>query len=434
MSFIQKLANTNHQSFYLTRGLSTIALILLSLPLVAQERSGPSDDTMNHHEKWVGTWSTAIHEPDLGVPGLANDGFNNQTLRQIVHTSIEGSRVRVRFSTFGAGALVIGEARIGRSRVGGSVEPGSDRQLTFGGKPSITIPPGALVLSDALELESPALGDLAISLYVPGKTGPASWHFESLETTYISSPGNFTANTFMPIESTQVAWFWIAGVEVSAPSRAGAIVTFGDSLTDGTQSTVDAHHRWPDLLARRLMNEYGGRHLGVLNEGLAGNRLLNNSLAPNALARFDRDVLGQTGVTDVIVLFGAGDISSPFDEVTADQIIQGQKQLIERAHAKNLRIFGGTLTPNDGFTVPGTSIPAFNPANEAKRQMINAWIRTSKEYDGVIDFDRALRDPSEPTRILPSYDSGDHGHPNDEGYKRMSRASDPQLFREGDCR
>jgi lysophospholipase L1-like esterase len=411
-----------------TQVASMLALLLLASMVGAQARRGPSGDSMDCHENWVGTWSTALHAPDLGVPGLSNIGFNNQTLRQIVHTSIGGNRFRVRFSTFGADALVIGEARIGRSTTGGAIEPGSDRPLTFGGKSSITVPPGALVVTDAVELESPSLGDLAISVYVPGQTSPASWHFEGLQTSYISQPGNFTSSTFMPVQSTETAWFWLVGVDVLGSPREASIVTFGDSLTDGTQSTADANHRWPDQLAQRLITEHKVHPMGVLNEGLAGNRLLHDSLGPNALARFDRDVLSQTEVTDVIVLYGAGDISNPFDIVSADEIIQGHKQLIERAHAKHLKIFGGTLTPNEGFVVPGTSIPAFNAANEAKRQAVNAWIRSSAEYDGLIDFDRALRDPSKPTQIFPAYDSGDHGHPNDDGYKKMSRAIDLSLF------
>ena len=428
MRSVHKIAFTKLQNFHLTQGISIFAMFILTSTIWAQAQGGPESDLRNYDENWVGTWSTALHEPNLGVPGLSNEGFNNQTLRQIVHTSVGGNRFRVRFSTFGAGALVIGEAHIGRSTKGGSIEPGSDRPLTFGGKPSITIPPGALVITDAVELDSPALGDLAISIYVPGQTAPASWHFEGLQTSYISEPGNFTASTFVPVRSTETAWFWLAGVEVARSSKARSIVAFGDSLTDGTQSTIDANRRWPDQLARRLITEYGDRQIGVLNQGLAGNRLLHDSLGPNALARFDRDVLSQSGAAYVIVLFGAGDISNPLDEVSADQIIQGHRQLIERAHAKNLKIFGGTLTPNEGFIVPGTSIPAFNPTNEAKRQAVNAWIRQSADYDGIIDFDRALRDPGEPTRIQPAYDSGDHGHPNDEGYRQMAKSIDLTLF------
>lgn len=433
MPLNQNLTTTKRKGLHLAPGFSILALTLLASAVWAQERPpAPGTSKRDCNENWIGTWSTALHEPDLGVPGLSNAGFNNQTLRQIVHTSVGGNWVRVRLSTFGADALVIGAAHIARSVAGGAIEPGSDRPLTFGGKPSITIPPGALVASDAVELESPALGDLAVTIYLPGNTGPAAWHFESRQTSYVSTPGDFTASASVPVESAPVAWFWLAGVEVMSSSGSGAIVIFGDSFTDGTHSTEDANHRWPDELARRLMAQSGNRNVGVLNEGLAGNRLLHDSLGPNALARFDRDVLAQTGVTHVIVLIGSGDIVNPVDEVSADKIIQGHRQLIERAHAKGLKIYGGTLPPNEGFVVPGTSIPAFTPVNEAKRRAVNAWIRTGGGYDGVIDFDAVLRDPSVPTRLLASYDSGDHGHPNDEGYQKMAASIHLKLFRENE--
>ncbi len=332
MRFIHNPRSTRVGSFHIERSPLGLALIFITSTVLAQEQPGTAAAFRDCQENWVGTWSTALHEPDLGVPGLSNAGFNNQTLRQIVHTSLGGKRVRIRLSTFGAGALVVGEARIGRSATGGVVESGSDRRLTFGGKPSITIPPGAPVLSDAVELESPALGDLAVSIYVPGPTGPASWHFESRQTTYISRSGNFTASGTMPLESTATSWFWLAAVEVSAPCQARAVVAFGDSITDGTQSTVDANRRWPDQLAQRFMGGSGHRQMGMLNEGLAGNRLLHDSLGPNGLARFDRDVLSQTGATDVVVLIGIGDISNnPAEEVTADQIIQGYSLFLCRS-------------------------------------------------------------------------------------------------------
>jgi lysophospholipase L1-like esterase len=384
----------------------------------------------NGNEHWVGTWSTALHEPDLGVPGLANTGFNNQTLRQIVHTSVGGDRVRVRLSTLGASALVIGAAHIALRAADAAIVPGSDRTLTFGGQPSITIPPGALVLSDPVDLDVPALGDLAVSILVPGITGPATWHFQALQTSYISPLGDFTASAVMPVDSTRQAWFWLAGVEVMASKQTGAIVTFGDSVTDGTRSTPDTNNRWPDQLARRLMAQPGNHKMGVLNGGIAGNRVLHDSLGPNALARFDRDVLSQTGVTHVIVLEGNNDILIgeilPDDFVTADQIIEGHKQLIQRAHARGLKIYGGTLTPFAGFTFFGFT---FSPATETMRQAVNAWIRTSGEYDAVIDFDAVTRDPSFPTRLNPDYDSGDHLHPNDLGYKVMGDAIDLKLFK-----
>jgi lysophospholipase L1-like esterase len=344
-------------------------------------------------------------------------------LRQIVHTTVGGDRVRVRLSTFGASALVIGTAHIALRSAGAAIVPGSDRTLTFGGQPSTTIPPGALVLSDPVNLEVPALGDLAVSIFVPGITGPATWHFEALQTSYISPPGDFTASAVMPVDSTTQGWFWLAGVEVMASKQTGAIVTFGDSITDGTRSTPDMNNRWPDRLARRLMDQPGNHKMGVLNEGIAGNRVLHDIIGPNALARFDRDVLSQTGVAHVIVLLGGNDIGfeafRPAEAVTAGQIIEGHRQFIGRAHARGLKIYGATLTPFE----------LLSPAQEVKRQEVNRWIRTSGEYDAVIDFDAVMRDPSLPTRLNPDYDSGDHLHPNDLGYQVMGNAIDLKLFK-----
>ena len=419
-------------------------MLTLSLLFAAGLAAAPAACAENDNEHWVGTWSTALHEPDLGVPGLANTGFNNQTLRQIVHASVGGRQVRVRLSTFGANSLVIGAAHIALRAAGAAILPGSDRTLTFGGKTSITVPPGAPVVSDPVALDVPASGDLAVSIFVPAKTGPATWHFEARQTLYASTPGDFTASAVMPLDPAAppaLAWFWLAGVEVSASRQTGAIVTLGDSITDGTQSTADANNRWPDQLARRLIAQPGNPMMGVLNAGLAGNRLLHDVLGPNGLARLDRDVLTQPGVTHVIVQLGNTDIgegwpggSNPADEVTADQIIQGHKQLIERAHARGLKIYGCTLVPFEGAVVPGTPFPLFSAANEVKRQAVNAWIRTSGEYDGFIDFDQVLRDPNSPTRILARFDSGDHVHPTDAGYKAMADFIDLKLFKNGDNR
>jgi lysophospholipase L1-like esterase len=411
-----------------------LAACAFALPGLAQE-PGAGEGEGNEH--WVGTWGNALHEPDLGVPGLANSGFNNQTLRQIVHISVGGPRVRVRLSTFGASGLTIGAAHIALRATGASIMPWSDRTLTFGGIPSITIPPGALLVSDPVELNVPDLSDLAVSIFVPGITGPATWHFEGRQTSFISPPGDFTAGIVMPVSSTTLSRFWLAGVEVVASEQTGMIVAIGDSITDGTQSTVDANARWTDDLARRLLAQPGIHGMGVLNEGIIGNRILHDSLGPNVLARFDRDVLAQTGVTHVIVQGGGNDIFAgpmlnPAEEVTVEQIIQGQKQLIQRAHAKGLRIFGCTLTPVKGFLIPGTPIPVFSPVGEVKRQALNAWIRTSGEYDGVIDFDRVLADPNSPDMIIGFFDSGDHGHPNDAGYAALANAIDLKLFRNGE--
>jgi lysophospholipase L1-like esterase len=408
-------------------GLGATVLLTIVMPVLALTASTAEND----NEHWVGTWGTSLHEPSPGPPGLTNAGFDNQTLRQIVQTSVEGDYVRVRLSTFGARALAIGAAHIALRDSDAAIVPDSDRRLTFGGEPSITVPPGAVVISDAVALQVPARADLAVSIFVPGSTGPATWHFLGLQTSYISPDGDFTGAVTMPVASTTSAWFWLAGVEVTATSQTGAIVTFGDSVTDGAASTPNINNRWPDHLARRLLAQSGNRKMGVVNQSVTGNRLLHDGIGPNGLARFDRDVLTQTGVTHVIVLLGNNDLWTgetilPDESVTAAEVIQGHRQLIQRAHARGLTIYGATLTPLQGF-VPDAVFPAI----EAKRQIVNAWIRTSGEYDAVIDFDEVTRDPNVPGRLLPLYDSGDHLHPNDAGYEAMANAIDVKLFRTG---
>lgn len=385
-------------------------------------------------EQWVGTWSTALHAPNT-VVFATNAGFINQTVRQIVHTSIGGDRVRVRLSTFGAGALHVGAAHIAIRAAGAAIVPGTDRILTFGGQGSIVIPPGAVVLSDPAELEVPPLADLAVSIFAPGSTGPTTWHFEALQTSYVSAPGDFTESVDMPFVSTTEyvgpdgrqhhAWFWLAGVEVMASKQTGSVAILGDSITDGARSTPDTTNRWPDHLARRLMTVHGNHKVGVLNQGISGNKLLNDIIGPNALARYDRDVLTQAGITHVIVFLGNNDILfafSPATTVTVDQIVAGHRQLIRRARARGLKIYGATLTPFGGFVLSSAE-------KEAKRQAVNNWIRTSGEYDAVIDFDAVVRDSSIPTQLRSDYDSGDQLHPNDLGYESMGNAIDLALFK-----
>ena len=390
-----------------------------------------SGGRLGNDEHWVGTWSTTLHAPEL-LPGFTNPGFNNQTLRQVVHISIGGQRMRLRLSTFGASALPVDAAHIALSAGGSNIVAGSDRALTFGGKTSIVIPSGAPLVSDPVELTVSDLANLTVSLFVSGATGPATWHFDSRQISYISPPGDFTGTTVMPLDPqspTSQSWFWLAGIDVVAPRKSETIAALGDSITDGDQSTVDRNHRWTDELARRLVQQ-DEHAIGMLNEGLNGNRLLHDVLGPNGLARFERDVLSQPGLAYVIVQLGGNDIFAldPSETVTVDQIIQGHKQLIERAHAMGLKIFGCTLTPVQGFLLPGTPFPVWTPANELRRQAFNAWIRTSGEYDAVIDFDRVLRDPRQPARILPALDSGDHGHPTDAGYKALADSINLSLF------
>jgi lysophospholipase L1-like esterase len=351
----------------------------------------------------------------------------------ITRISIGGRHLRVRLSNAcGTRKLEIGAARVALRGDGAGIVPGSDRRLTFNGSPSTTIAVGALVVSDPVELEVPALADLAVSVHLPGNVPedlPITGHGNAHQTNYISPPGEFTGATVLPVKETTEAFVIVSGVEVLAPRETGGIVAFGDSLTDCNISKLDANNRWPDQLARRLVARRGGRMLGVMNQGIGGNRILHDIRGDSGLRRFDRDVLAQPGVTHVVVLLGINDIRNrnqkPDEFPTAEQMINGLNQLALRAHARGLKIFGGTLltfeyeTFNPGF---------YTPEGEAKRQTVNAWIRDSRAFDAVIDFEKELRDPSHPTQMLPIYDCGDHLHPSDRGYLHMGDCIDLSLF------
>lgn len=391
--------------------------------------SQPAGAQAWQNEHWTGTWGTAPAGPP---PETSLQTFTDQTLRLIVHTSTGGNRVRIRVSNeLGAAPLTIGAARIGLRATGSDVAPGTDRALTFGGRSFVTIPPGAPALSDPVELNVPALSDLAVSLYLPGTVQATTVHQLALQTNYVSLPGNFTAAPTFPVQRTIQIWPFLTEVDVDSPGP--TIVTLGDSITDGTRSTPDTNNRWPDWLARRLQTERDpvlglNARFGVVNRGISGNRLLANS--PNTLAgrsaleRFDRDVLATAGVRYLVILIGINDIgnSSATSPVTAEDLIAGYRQLILRARAKGISVIGATLTPFEGAGY-------YSPEKEVVRQAVNNWIRNNDEFDGVIDFDRATRDPSHPTRFLPAYDSGDHLHPNDLGYQAMGNAVPLSLFR-----
>ena len=367
----------------------------------------------------------------FSIPGRppVSQGFDNQTIRMIVHTSVGAHRARVRLSNeYGKDVLVIGAAHIALRAQEGAIVPASDHALTFSGKPSFTIPAGAEVISDPVDMDVPELGDLAISVFVPGKIDAPTQHGTGLHPTYLAGPGDFTGKAEITEVSKQESWFFLSGVDVTASKDAGVVVAFGDSITDGARSTVDANAAWPSELARRILAAHGGKHeLAVVDAGISGNRVLHDLIGDNALRRFDRDVIAQPGVKYVIVLEGINDIgfpNSPFgggQEVTAGEIIGGLYQLVERAHVHGIAIFGGTLTPFEGASYASAD-------GEAKRVAVNNWIRTGGAFDGVVDFEAAVRDPQQPTNLLAAYDSGDHLHPNDAGYKAMGDAVDLALF------
>lgn len=391
--------------------LVVISITFLTVPLQAREAL-----------PWVATWGMAPAGPPAPADTLA---FTDQTLRLVVHTSIGGNRVRIRVSNqMGNTPLAIGAAHIAVRGAGASIVPGSDRMLTFSGNPGIVIPPGAPVLSDPVDLNVTALSDLAISLYLPGAASGTTVHGMGLQTHYASSPGDFTGTATLPVQRTFTQLPFVTAVDVQGAAGLAAIVTLGDSITDGNEGTVDTNRRWPDWLARRLQ----GR-LGVVNRGISGNQLLNNTpdawLAGRSIQeRFDRDVLATSGVRYMTLMVGINDIGhgTPAEPVTASGLIAGYRQVIARAHAAGIVVYGGTLTPIEGSFYG-------NPEQEALRQEVNRWIRSSNAFDAIIDFDRALRDPAHPTRMLPAYDSGDHIHPGDLGYQAMANAVPLELFR-----
>jgi len=354
--------------------------------------------------------------------------MTNQTIRQIVHTSIGGSRIRVVLSNaYGTAPIDIGAAHVALRDKENTVVSGSVKPMTVSGSETFSILAGATAVSDPVELTVPPVSDLVIDLYVPGEIGvsasPVTTHNGASQTNFVSQTGNHSGEVSPALGTRAGAWFMIARIEVAAPSNTGAIVTFGDSITDGARSTADMNNRWPDQLARRLAARKGPA-FAVLNAGISGNRVLGDGAGVSALARFDRDVLMQTGVTHVVVMEGINDIGIARSNPTpsAADLIAGHKQLIERAHARGLKIIGATLTPYEGAAY-------FSPEGEVKRQALNQWIRTGGAYDGVIDFDMATRDPAAPTKFLPAYDSGDHLHPGDAGYKAMGDAVDLALFK-----
>ena len=432
--------------------LAAVATVMLAAPAVSAAQG-----------RWVGTWAAgplAIDPPppevqaeEVPMPAPRTPvRVRNQTIRQVVRTSIGGSQVRVAVTNlFGTEPLEIGAAHVAERADGSTIAGGA--HLTFGGHPTVTIEAGSTVLSEPVALAVAPLSDLVIDLHLPGdtwgSTSPATAHLTGLSTTYVSAPGNHVGTEqFDDVRDTQ-QWFYLSRVDVWTETAPGAIVAMGDSITDGTGSTVDANRRWPDFLARRLAAEHGDAAPGVLNVGIAGNRVLSHNaglgilrragrpalpdtgeppnpnalFGPSGLSRFDRDVLLQPGVTHVIVLETTNDIGMAFDDPwpAVDDLIAGHRTMIQRAHARGLTIYGATLLPFEGAFY-------WTEAGEAKRQALNAWIRTSGAYDGVIDFDAAVRDPDQPTRFRWDLHGGDWLHPSDAGYEAMANAIDLSLF------
>ncbi len=426
-------------------GLIAVILVSALTVLGSTNPAIPASAGANRDTKqWIGTWAAAPQPP---IP-RSLQSFRKQTLRLIVHTSAGGTKVRIKISnTFGDQPLLIGGAHIARRTTAAEIDPASDRALLFHGHSSTTIPARSMVVSDPVDLNVPALSDLAVSLFLPETTLATTLHILAKQTSYVSTDtGDSTAVVKFPVVKTIHSWPFLTGVDVEASPRGAAIVAFGSSLTDGDGSTSETNRRWPDVLAERLQRGANQKaEVGVLNEGIIGNRLLNDSpqqpgfeygaaLGQAGLARFERDVLAQAGVKYVIVGLGINDILFPgsltplSESVSADSMISGYRQLIARAHQKGIRVIGTTNPPFENFFLGEPPITFYTPEKEFVRQKVNAWILTSGEFDAVLDFDLVLRDPSHPTRLLPGYDSDDHLHPNDRGCIAEGNAIPLALF------
>jgi lysophospholipase L1-like esterase len=395
------------------------SLLLIPALLTVSAKASPNSDA-----HWVGTWSTS----PVSAANNNNRFADDTTLREIVHVSIGGSSIRIVLSNaFGADTLKIGGANVALAATGGALK-GAAVPALFHGQPAVDIPAGAEVVSDPIALNLPPLSDLAVTVFVPGQTiATITQHGFANDTNYELS-GNQLASADFTAASALRSWPFLKAVEVAAPGDSAAIVCFGDSITDGAHSTLDKNMRWPDVLARRLQAGKKTARLAVLNEGIGGNRILHDGTGPNALARFDRDVLDQSGVKYLIILEGINDIgrayrtNNPSDIITAEQLEMALTQLIDRARAHGIKVFGATLTPYVGAGYQ-------SPAGEKVREAENDFILHSGKFDGVIDFAKATADSADPTRFAASAGSKDNLHPGDPGYQTMGDAIDLKLFK-----
>ena len=374
---------------------------------------------------WVGTWATSqqIVEPGNMPPA---PGLSGNMLRQVVHVSLGGKRVRVRFSNvFGDAPLTIAAAAIAPSLGQSRIDSAAQRALTFGGGPGVVVPAGRDTVSDVVPYDLAPLSNVAITTRFGSVPAVLTGHPGSRTTSFIQE-GNAIAASNLPSAVSTVHWYVAAAIDVVAPPSSAAVVTLGNSITDGRGSGTDRQNRWPDELARRLQADPATRHVAVLNAGIGGNCVLRSCLGPSALARLERDVLTPPAVRWVIVLEGVNDIGQARSPAEADSVARGlteaYRQIVQRAHAKGLLVYGATILPFGGSNYDA-------PHREAARTTVNRWIRESGTFDAVIDLDAAMRDPAQPSHLAPVADGGDHLHPNEAGYRMMAAAIDLALFR-----
>lgn len=385
-------------------------------------------------DNWVTSWFASpqpIWDADFVLPTNIPGDLHGQTVREIIQISTGGRRVRVVLSNrYGKAALAIGEVHLALSQAGPRIAGKTNRIVTFNGKRSVTVPPGAPIVSDPLDFDVAPLQRIAVTTFFPGPTPLTTFHWGAQQTGYITS-GNVASAAEIKPERQLKGRLFLSGLLVDAAPATRTVVAFGDSITDGNGSTPDLNRRWPDFLAQR----FAGNHVAVANAGISGARVLGDRMGVNALARFEQDVLSQPGVKTVILLMGINDIGwpgSPFapgdKPMTAKELVAGYHQLIASARSHNVRIVGATLPPFEG-ALHGTPFEGhYSPEKDRVRQDVNRWIRTAGAFDAVMDFDALLRDPNHPSRLLPAYDSGDHLHPGDAGYKAMASAIDMAIL------
>jgi lysophospholipase L1-like esterase len=376
-------------------------------------------------EKWVGTWSTSeqLVEPRNMPP---EPGLSNNTLRQVVHVSIGGERLRVKFSNkFSTSPVTLKAVHIAASAGNSAIDPETDKALSFNGEPEVTMAPGAAVTSDPFDFKLKPLNNVAITIYF-GETSPdVTGHPGSRTTSYILTGNNVSATEFPGAVQTD-HWYVINGIDVVRTDSAGAVAVLGNSITDGRGSGTNKQDRWPDELSRRLQENPDTRHVAVLNEGIGGNCVLRACLGTSALSRFKRDVLEQSGVRWLIILEGINDIGQTHGAEEASKVagdlISAYEQMIDSAHAAGIRVYGATILPFGGSFY-------YTEDRESAWKTVNEWIRSSGRFDAVIDLDAALRDPANPLQLLPAADSGDHLHPSETGHRMMAEAVDLALFK-----
>jgi lysophospholipase L1-like esterase len=401
-----------------------VACVALELGLSCLVGVGCSDDP-RPAEYAVWTASPQSHAellPFPDVPAPVPQTFSNQTVRQILHVSAGGDELRVQLSNlYGSAPLTIDAVGVAPSTGGGSIDAAAEQRLTFAGAGAVTIPAGQAMWSDYASLALAPETDLAVSLFVGGEAPVGTVHSLGQQTVYVASGDVVSAAALPDTSDTRQSYYWLTEVDAVGQARPDVVVAFGDSITDGYNSTVDANTRYPNFLSQRLLDAAGPGKYSVVNAGISGNRVLNDVIGPAGVSRFQRDVLGVSGVTDVIILLGVNDIGFasfvPEQAVSAQAIIDGLSGLVGDANSFGAPVLLGTLLPFKGAAY-------YDEAGEAKRQAVNAWIRSNADVLGVIDFDQVMQDSADPLSLSPAYDSGDHLHPNDQGYAAMASAID----------